>query len=269
MSELENRVDDLEEAIFDLVVNAPEPKLVRPKKKVKVKKVKGERGDKGDGGSPGKSGRNGKDGLRGLNGVHGKNGLNGLDGVDGEDGQSAYEAWLSLGSVGTEKDFIESLKGEKGKDGRIEIREVNNGAGTVLKAGDIGRFQSQTTIVDEDDFVIKRNGSLFRVTAETLAAYIVAENTTTKEITFADSPYSVTILDDFINVDSSSGSVVINLLPLAIAPKKPIYVSQSDGAPNTTTLNPDGSDIIVGSAPLSSDGNTELIVPFATAWRAY
>ena len=103
------------------------------------------------------------------------------------------------------------------------------------------------------------------------ANLLVNNGVSTKELTFADSPYTVLNTDDYINADSSSGSVIINLLSLATAPKKPLYISQSDGAPNTTTLTPDGSETIAGAATLviSSDGNAEMIVPFATTWRPY
>jgi len=129
-----------------------------------------------------------------------------------------------------------------------------------------------TSIADTDDFLLLRNNTSLRVTAAVLAAYIIAENTTTKEITFADSPYTVTVLDDFINVDSSGGNVVINFLALGTAPIKPIYISQSDGEPNTTTATANGSDPIddAGSTlAINSDGNAEMFVPFATTWRTF
>lgn len=142
---------------------------------------------------------------------------------------------------------------------------------TILHAGEIGRFGSASSINDSDDFMILRDGVLLRITAEILAAYIIAENTTTKEIVFADSPYPVTILDDFINVDSTGGNVVINLLPLSTVPIKPVYIRQNDGSPNTTTLTADGSDQIDGASTLviSSDGNAEMAVPFALSWRTF
>ena len=38
--------------------------------------------------------------------------------VDGIDGDSAYQIWLNLGNVGTEQDFIDSLQGQNGQNGR-------------------------------------------------------------------------------------------------------------------------------------------------------
>jgi len=142
---------------------------------------------------------------------------------------------------------------------------------TILHAGEIGRFESASSINDSDDFMILRDGVLLRVTAEVLAAYIIAENTTTTEIAFADSPYSVTVLDDFINVDASGGSVVINMLPLATVPIKPIYIRMNTGSPNTVTIDPNASETIDGASTLviSSNGNAEMSVPFALEWRTY
>jgi len=141
----------------------------------------------------------------------------------------------------------------------------------ILRAGEIGRLTSATSINDSDDFTILRNGVIFRVAADELAAYIVAENTTTKEIAFADSPYSVITLDDYINVDATGGNVIINFLPLSTAPIKPLYVRKNAGGGNTVTNTPDGSDTVDGSGTLviSGDGNAEMFVPFALEWRTF
>ena len=58
--------------------------------------LKGDKGDKGDPGTPGSDG---------------------LDGADGVDGKSAYDIAVAHGFVGTEAEWLESLKGEPGKDG--------------------------------------------------------------------------------------------------------------------------------------------------------
>jgi hypothetical protein len=137
---------------------------------------------------------------------------------------------------------------------------------------DIPNIPVATSVADSDDFLILRSSGMLSVSAEILAAYIVAENTTTKEITFADSPYSVTALDDFINVDSSGGNVVINFIALGTAPVKPIYISQTDGAPNTTTATANGSELIDddgSTLTISSDGEADVFVPFPTSWRTF
>jgi len=38
-------------------------------------------------------------------------------------GKSAYETWLDLGNTGTEQDFIDSLKGEPGEDGKDDLAQ--------------------------------------------------------------------------------------------------------------------------------------------------
>ena len=58
--------------------------------------LKGDKGDKGDPGAPGNDG---------------------MDGADGTNGKSAYDIAVAHGFVGTEVEWLESLKGEPGKDG--------------------------------------------------------------------------------------------------------------------------------------------------------
>ena len=49
--------------------------------------------------------------------------LSGATGIKGEKGKSAYQSWLDQGNTGSEADFVASLKGEKGSDGKMP--EVN------------------------------------------------------------------------------------------------------------------------------------------------
>lgn len=144
---------------------------------------------------------------------------------------------------------------------------------TVLHAGEIGRFRSVSSIEDSDDLTILRGNALFRITAETLAAYIVAENTTIKEITFVDSPYTVLATDERIYVDAdtnnpSDDSVVVKLISLATAPLKAIHVQKTDASIATVTITADGSDTINGASTkviLSQYVDIELVP--ATEWR--
>ncbi len=62
----------------------------------------------------GEDGADGKDGINGTDGVDGKDGTNGTDGADGK---SAYDIAVENGFVGTEAEWLESLKGQDGKDG--------------------------------------------------------------------------------------------------------------------------------------------------------
>lgn len=51
-------------------------------------------------------------------GEKGNDGDPGQQGEPGKDGKSAYQIWLDLGNHGTEQDFLDSLKGPKGDDGK-------------------------------------------------------------------------------------------------------------------------------------------------------
>ena len=47
--------------------------------------------------------------------------------VVGADGKSAYQIWLDAGNTGTEQVFLDSLKGQNGKDGKgiVSIEKTN------------------------------------------------------------------------------------------------------------------------------------------------
>lgn len=46
--------------------------------------------------------------------------IQGKDGTSGSDGKSAYQIWLEAGNTGTEEDYLNSLKGKDGEDGKSE-----------------------------------------------------------------------------------------------------------------------------------------------------
>lgn len=71
---------------------------------------------------------------------------NGTNGTQGADGKSAYDIWIDLGNNGTEKDFINSLKGEKGNNG-------NNGKSAYEQWLDLGNRGS------EEDFIESLKGN--------------------------------------------------------------------------------------------------------------
>ncbi len=105
---------------------------------------KGDAGDKGDTGASGENGRNGLNGENGKNGtsctveplaakdgykvicagdsvgvvLNGTNGTNGTNGKNGENGLSAYESAVANGFAGTEEEWLASLKGNPGADGK-------------------------------------------------------------------------------------------------------------------------------------------------------
>lgn len=158
----EKKISELESVVIDVASSYK----MQPKPKDGIK------GDKGDTGQRGEQGKRGLPGRDGRDGKDGKDGLNGRDGIDGEDGQSSYSLWLSKGNQGTEKQFLESLKGQKGEDGKLLVREVHmQGTGNVpLKAGDIERLDEVPTPDNDDDVAIVRNGSLKKIKKSNLVA---------------------------------------------------------------------------------------------------
>ena len=75
----------------------------------------------------GVDGKDGADGRNGVDGRDGRDGVNGQNGVDGENGLSAYELAVQDGFDGTPTEWLLSLKGRNGIDGKtVELRVYNN-----------------------------------------------------------------------------------------------------------------------------------------------
>lgn len=79
----------------------------------------GPQGPKGETGATGPQGPQGETGATGPQGPQGETGAIGPQGPKGETGKSAYEVWQAAGNQGDEKDFIDSLKGKDGIDGKV------------------------------------------------------------------------------------------------------------------------------------------------------
>jgi hypothetical protein len=75
----------------------------------------GEKGDPGKDGVNGKDGRDGVDGKEGPSGVQGERGEQGPAGIDGK---NAYQIAIEKGFKGSEIEWLDSLRGGSGKDGR-------------------------------------------------------------------------------------------------------------------------------------------------------
>lgn len=89
-------------------------------------------------GEQGPIGPTGLTGPQGVQGPLGNDGVDGLDGQDGADGLSAYEVWLSLGNTGTEQDFIDSLTGPTGANGKNAlIKTTDEPAGSNCTNGGV------------------------------------------------------------------------------------------------------------------------------------
>lgn len=85
----------------------------------------GPQGDPGDQGQRGLQGPKGDEGPRGLQGDQGIKGDTGDQGAKGNQGKSAYEIASDNGFNGTEQEWLDSLVGPGGKDGRIEDVQIN------------------------------------------------------------------------------------------------------------------------------------------------
>ena len=92
---------------------------------------------------------------------------------------------------------------------------------------------------------------------------IIAPAISEKELTFSDSPITVLSSDDRIYVNATGGNVVVNLISLSTAPKRPIHVQKTDVSANTVTITADGSDTIngAGSKVISSQDVDHDFVP--------
>ena len=87
--------------------------------------IKGEKGDPGEPGPKGEKGDPGEPGPKGEKGDPGEPGPKGDPGNPGEpgqDGKSAYDVAVENGFVGTESEWLESLKGADGNDGRTPVK---------------------------------------------------------------------------------------------------------------------------------------------------
>jgi hypothetical protein len=67
-------------------------------------------------GKDGIDGKDGKDGINGRDGKDGKCGKDGKNGKDGSDGLSAYDIAVKQGYKGTEKEWIDHITNNGGKD---------------------------------------------------------------------------------------------------------------------------------------------------------
>jgi len=81
-----------------------------------------------------------------------------------------------------------------------------------------------------------------------LASRLISSSTfspyySSSELTFADSPYTVTSISETLFVDATGGSVTINLLPAALG--NYCNVIKEDSSANTVTLY--SADGIIGS----------------------
>lgn len=73
-------------------------------------------------------------------------------------------------------------------------------------------------------------------------------------ITFADSPYTVLVTDEFLRADATDGPVTVNLLPATSSTVRFLSTKKTDATLNAVILTADGSDLIDGAptAPVTA-----------------
>lgn len=71
-------------------------------------------------------------------------------------------------------------------------------------------------------------------------------------VNFSQSPYSVKATDGLVRVDTSGGAVVINLLPVSVAPQVPLTI---------LALNNNSTITLEGDADIGIGGGTSYVLP--------
>ena len=122
--------------------------------------LKSLRGADGKDGLPGKDGADGLPGRDGTDGKNGADGKNGTDGINGSDGKSAYIIAVEHGFTGTEDDWLQSLKGDDGKDG------ITHDMSVYATKTDIAELQKQIESISGISYI-----SVFESSSDTLQKY--------------------------------------------------------------------------------------------------
>lgn len=125
----------------------------------------------GKDGINGKDGKDGKDGKQGKDGRDGKDGLNGRDGKDGCNGLSAYEIAVKQGYEGTEKEWIDHITNNGGKNYSGQIAAIrgtlNELEGRISEEEDPTVPEHVKQITEEDIEKLKK-----AIGIEDMTAYI-------------------------------------------------------------------------------------------------
>lgn len=83
---------------------------------------------------------------------------------------------------------------------------------------------------------------------------------TVTKITDADSPYSLPTTAIILLINASSGNVTVNLPTVSTTQDRIFWLTRTDSSPNTVTLDPDGSDTIMGEADALLPKATSLTI---------
>ena len=92
-----------------------------------------------------------------------------------------------------------------------------------------------------------------------------------RSIVFGDSPYSVSVDDDFINADATLGNITVTLPSAVLYPGIPFGVKKVDVTVNTVTVQGTGGQTIDGAATkvLVNTNDYLVAVSDGTNWKLY
>lgn len=129
-------------------------------------------------------------------------------------------------------------------------------AGTGSIANAYGLYVADVSVASGANYAIKTNAGL--VSFGGMVEVLGGERANITEVDSGDSPYSVADADTHVSVNSSSGSVTINL-PLLTSENNGRRIafkdSRSSAATNNITLNPSGSNTIDNQSSLVMNVN--------------
>ncbi len=135
---------------------------------------------------------------------------------------------------------------------------------TVLHAGEIGRLDLITSLLDTDEITILSNGALFRITTAEAKNYF-SSNINVTEITFADSPYEALTSDEVIAVDATDGEIIIILFPLVKG--ETIEIKKKDSSANKVKYQGNGFNIDgLAEREISTQYNSDRLIGESTEW---
>lgn len=155
-------------------------------------------------------------------------------------------------------DWLDSLDDIAGSPkGRIRLYSRANQANWI----DF-KLTGWTTAVGYRKFTVvyvDHDGALTTDTGDTVFDFAPAADIATEvnTITFADTPYTVTILEDVVLVNTTGGDVTVNL-PAAATAVRAVHIKKLVAA-NTVTIDPDGAETIDGSSTVAFTAQYESV----------
>jgi hypothetical protein len=164
----------------------------------------------------------GQQDLRGPKGEQGDKGDQGDLGPRGEQGLDAYQVWLSLGHSGTEAEFIASLTGPSGRDGKDSAYRYGSFAVVGIQPGEI--------LLDHD--VIE---------AHTLGADFAGSRVSCEDP--PDDDWILKVLKNGVQIGTITVSALDGVVTLATVGHVPVSVAVGDVI---SVVAPDTPDASIG-----------------------